>query len=183
MALIATSYVPTGGATATRNADVLPFPFLARPQAMTIYVRFVELGTAFTGTTTGLLAISADTEAAPLFRIRRSANGTYIVEHETAGGTVSASVSGISIGDVVELRATLSATGTVQLHVSINGAAESSSSESAALTLATAWSGQKLFLNARDLNTTTLIGFNAFRNVIFHRGVQSLVTMRRLALV
>src|SRR5690606_19383147 len=41
---VASSYVPTAASTASRSADVLTFPWPHAPQAMTIYLRFIEVG-------------------------------------------------------------------------------------------------------------------------------------------
>ncbi len=47
-----------------------------------------------------------------------------------------------------------------------------------ALALGAAWTEKIMWINSR---TTTAVGFTAIRNVVIHRGVQTLQTMRRLA--
>ena len=58
-------------------------------------------------------------------------------------------------------------------------AAETETPESSALVLASAWSGTILYVNNRGQGDRA--GFIGLRNLVFHRGVQSLTTMRRLA--
>ena len=42
MAKAPTSYIATAGTARTRTIDTLSFPYSARPQAMTMYVRFLD---------------------------------------------------------------------------------------------------------------------------------------------
>jgi hypothetical protein len=66
----------------------------------------------------------------------------------------------------------------IQIHQTINGAAETSATASAALALPDAWSAAQLWINS---SVTAVAGFNKFMNVAVLRGVQSLTTMRREA--
>lgn len=179
MALNMSSYIPTSGATAIRNADVLPFPFSARPQAMTIYLRFVEMGTIDSGSFTVVCNIGGN--VSPRIGIERDSSRRYTLFFNLASGNTSSKLGtggAPSIGDTVELHATLTANGVVGLKQSVNGGAIEIGSVSPGLTLPAAWATQKLWLNSKISDT---VGFNAFRNVVIHRGVQSLTTMRRLA--
>lgn len=177
MPTFASSFIPTGGAEATRNADVLPFPFPARPQAMTVYVRFVEMGTSLIANTV-LWYIATSGGSNPRLFLRTGAAG-YAVSHVTLAGAVTATLAAFpSIGDTVEILTHLNSDGSLKLTQSINGAVVSETSTTAALMLAQAWSAQLLWVGSLG---GSLGGFNAFRNLVFHRGVQSLETMRRLA--
>lgn len=183
MALFASTYIRTSGATATRNADVLPFPFPARPQAMTGYFRFIEFGTVVDTANRRLFQIGNASDNAPRLRCFEVNGNAYRFDHSNRTGTVTVGVTlatGISIGDTVELVLQLNADGSLVGIQSINSAAETTTPSSAALVLAAAWSAAELRINSRGSSS---VGFNAFRNIVFHRGVQSLATMRRLAWV
>lgn len=177
MPVFASSPIPTGGAEATRAADVLPLPFPARPQAMTIYVRFVELGTALIADAR-VLEIGASPSARPRFVIGERL-GFYRIFYQTDVSSVT-SLLAVSpgLGDTVELLATLTANGEVQLSQSVNGAAATSAAQSSAVALPPAWSDS--FLHVHSVGASSQ-GFIGLRNLVFHRGVQSLATMRRLA--
>jgi hypothetical protein len=179
MAASSSSYQPSAGAAVQRNADVLPFPFPARPQAMTIYVRFIEMGTILEASVR-IVEVSDIAAAGPLFRVF-PVSGLYAFEHVNAAGANSRATLAVapSIGNGVELLAQLTAGGTCKLIQSINEAAETETAESSALLLSPAWSSTILFVNDRLAEDRG--GFIALRNLVFHRGVQSLETMRRLA--
>ena len=179
MALFASSYVPTGGATATRNIDILPLPFPARPQAMTGYVRFVEQGSILINGAR-IFQISNAANEAPALLLNSNATN-YRCQHQNDTGIVTVVLAAApSIGAGVELVVQLSADGSIVLIQSIGGAASTTTAASSALVLAVAWSSPTL-LHINNVDGTSGLGFNAFRNIVFHRGVQSLTTMRRLA--
>lgn len=178
MATFASTHIPTSGATATRNADILPFPFPARPQAMTIYLRIVELGTILMSADTRVLTIGAVSNAAPRIRIY-SGDGVYRATHDNGFSTgIVNLVEAPSVGDPFELMFQCNPTGAIKLIQSIDGAAETTTSESSDVIFADQWSAALLSVNSRGSAST---GVNAFRNIVIHRGVQSLTTMRRLA--
>lgn len=184
MSATVSSYVPSlTDATATRNADVLPLTFPARPQVMTVYMRFVEMGSVLNnGATARIFHVGAsDDSDARLVCDSPSAGGAFRLFHGARGGSVIVTLAvAPSLGDRVELRALLNADGSIQLHQSINSAAETSTAASSAQILAPTWSAPLIWLNSTG---TDRIGFIAFRNVLIHRGVQTLETMRRLASV
>lgn len=180
MATFASSYIKTNGTALTRNRDRLSFPYNARPQAMTVYVRFVERGTVLI-TNARILHIGlANSANAPLLDIlETSAGGKYRVVYNSGTGSVSSSLTAApSINDIVELRVTLTGAGVAQIHQSINGATETSATAASALTLPQTWAGTDVELNATIAGNT---GFSAFTNIVITRGVQTLETMRRMA--
>ena len=174
----ASSYIPTSGAVLTRNADILPMPFPARPQAMTIYVRFVELGSLIAGGTSVLFFISGAGTGQPnlgMFEV----GGVYSFRSRVPSGDAQVSHAvAPSIGDMVEIVGQLNADGSVKSIQSINSGTAVETSTSSPFALPAAWSGQILWIGGVF---GLLVGFNAFRNLVIHRGVQSLATMRRLA--
>jgi len=176
MTIAASSYIPTSGAADTRATEVLSFPFTARPQVMTLYFRFVESGSILSGSAMICHLGSSSDSATPRLQVYR-AGGKYrleIVGDVTVNSTL---ITAPSIGNVVELRCVINTT--VQIHQSINGAAETSATASSAQVLPQTWAGTILYVGSRAGSIN--IGFNKFLNVCIMRGSQSLTTMRREA--
>lgn len=170
-----TSYIPTAGSSATRNADSLSVDFDPVPQAMTVYVNGVERGSAIAAGS-GLLHIGAANHSTdPRFLQLSNTNG-YRSVHDN--GTTTSDVSLTTkpgLADTIELRATLSTTGATQLGQSINGAAESTTSAGSAATLQGTWSGTTLYLNGSN---TIADGYFAFQSIKIAEGVRSMSYMR-----
>src|SRR5687768_14863756 len=59
MAYVASSYIKTTSAVVARVRDSLSFSYTARPQAATMYVRFVETGGVMRPASQGLVFIGA----------------------------------------------------------------------------------------------------------------------------
>ncbi len=178
MSLSISSYIPTSGGTDARTRDQLSFPLLARPQALTVYLRVIELGSALTKANTRLFTISNAAASIPSLMVI-SPSGTYRLDHSTASGSVTATAGATpSIGDIVELACQLNPDGSVVIIQSINGGTATTSATSSALTMGTAWSEATIWLNSTG---TSAIGYNAFMNIVIVRGVHSLDRMRRYA--
>ena len=179
MSLTVSSYIPTASGTDARTIDALNFTFNARPQAMSIYLRFLELGSVLQADGT-LLHIGAATNTNP--KALLIANGSvYRMEHNNNTSTATSSAAATpSTGDIVELVGQLNADGSVQLVQSINGAAAVTATASSTLTLQSAWVSTSLYINSLGTVATTT-GYNAFMNVVVIRGVHSLARMRRFA--
>lgn len=174
----ASSYIKTVAAAVTRVVDKISWPMTLTPQAMTIYVRFVERGTAKLAAGTKILQIGKSDDTDPMITIEAAGSSLYRASHDnnvaspvTASGTITA----VSFDDLIELRLVLFSDGAIQLHQSKNGAAEVSTAKTAAHTLAAAWSAVILWLNSVG---TTGTGFCAFNSVKVARGVQTLAFMR-----
>ncbi|MDA2936840.1 hypothetical protein MYX75_01070 [Acidobacteria bacterium AH-259-A15] len=167
----ASSYIPTVASAVTRSADKISWPFTLIPQGVTAYVRFVERGNNGPAT---IITIANAAEANPRFLIFYQ-NPDYRAWHGNGPTTVKTNISAASIRDMVELRAVLFPDGAVQLHKSINGGSESSSTKSAALNLASAWSDQLIWVNSVGSSN---VGFSAFQSVKVAPGVQSRAFMR-----
>ena len=182
-AVMPSSYIPTTTATVTRNADSLYFPFTAPPQAMTVYVRGVEMERANSAgaADTGVIYIGSGTSGAdPRFLIRKTTIGAgYLVAHDNGiTPTATTNVGSAVRGSVVEVRAVLASTGAVTVGASVNAAAESTNGPSAAQALQGAWAGTRLYLNS-EANATP--GQFAFTHVVVAQGEQTMATMRQLA--
>lgn len=183
-AIVPSSYIKTEGTTVTRNADSLYFPFTAPPQAMTVYVRGVEMEnpTLTPPASSGVIFIGSATAATPArFIIRKPLTGPgYDVIYDPAGvvtDTVEVGTTAVR-NNLIELRGTLSSSGAPRIGVSINGASESVSTLGTAITLPSSWAAQRLYLNSFG---TTNVGQFAYTHVIVAAGEQTMATMRSLA--
>lgn len=179
MALAATQVIVTTTAAAARSADSLSFPFLARPQAMTIYARFVDLG--FSLIADGRICSIGPAAFTPPHVLVQVLNGFYRVFHAPVAVAtgVSSNFAVGTVGDMVELLAQLYSDGAVQIHGSYNGGAITSGTKSATRQLAQAWGAQQL-----DIGKGTGISASShvpLRNLVIVRGVQDFATMRRRA--
>lgn len=173
-------YIATTTVTVTRNADLLSLPFNALPQAMSVYVRFVELGNIYeTGTNNRVLEIEG-TSTNPRFLIAWNTAHYGVQWFNAAGSTVSAAAAtNPVIGDVVELLAVLQSDGSVYLTQAINGGAATTTATSSTLALGPSWgTTPKLYVGSENGSATGTMGF---LNGAMLRGVQSLGTMRRVA--
>ena len=179
MSVSVSSYIPTSGGTDARTAELLNFPFNARPQAMTFYLRFFELGTIATGGGY-LFAVLSATDENPSLRLFVQ-GAAYRLQHVSAAGTAIAATmaAGPSVGDVTELVGQLNADGSILMIQSINGAAATETSASSALTMGDAWAAPTLYVATRGSGDQG--SQNAFMNIVFVRGVHSLARMRRFA--
>jgi Tfp pilus assembly protein PilW len=176
MTKVASSYMRTNGAALTRAADVLSWTnVMGRPQALTVYLRFVDSGVVRQTAGATVLAIGVD----PAISVRE-ASGVWAAVHSngTANVTGSASVA-TNTGDLVELVIQVSTTGTVTVIQSLNSATATTGSTSGALKFGTAWSVPTLSLGSNVSGANQALV--AIRNVLVARGVQTLATMRRLA--
>ena len=169
MAKAPTSYIATAGAARTRTTDSLTFPLATRPQAMTIYLRFIEaVGVSATGS--GIL-IGTGPDYLQVYR-----SSGYLVTHD---GSVSSTLSTLpSVGDLVELCVQLLATGSVQIHQSINGGTVTSATASASHAMSPSWSLAKVTLGPGASGSAQIEDTTIIRDVFIVRGVHSLAAMR-----
>lgn len=154
------------GASQTRNVDTWYAPFSHVPQAMTGLVEFVEGEATTWSAVLRVLDIgNAAGTGARLVVYRSTGGDSYTVEHTTAAGSVN---TGVDInpawGNRIRLRWVLNADGSVLIGAAKDTGsgfgAETVSSTSAALALATAWADTRLYLNsvgASDVGTAAYI--------------------------
>lgn len=173
----ASSYTPTTTAADTRAADSLYFDFTTAPQAMTVYVKFVERGTIHEATGTTVVNIGGS--ANETFIIQKGSSN-YRIRYANGSATrVSELSAAPSLGDSVELLATLTADGVAQIQQSIGGGAVTTSSAATAADLPAAWSSQRVALNGNSAGS--LNGFNAFiTGPVIARGVRTMDEMRAI---
>jgi len=168
------SYIPTVAGTVSHGQELFYFDMTADPAPMTIYLRYMELGTIKTNSL-GLcyLGLAAGTGA----RLGVYVNaGVYRAHYDNGvSGVTSDAAEAPVVGDTVEVRVTLRANGQLQIHQSLNGAAETSGAETGALILPAAWGDDRFYLNSIG---SGLSGFAAFHKVRILYGIQTRATCR-----
>lgn len=178
-AIVPSSYIKTEGTTVTRSADSLYFPFTAPPQAMTVYVRSVNVGAYTTGSATRYVAIIGPENATtdPRFALYVAGSGTLGALYDD-GPTQVTSTSGSTqvLGTIVEHLGQLSSDWKVTIARAYNGGAVTVGTQSASSGASVAWSSERLYLT----NTANLPSL-AFTHVIVAAGEQTMATMRSLA--
>lgn len=170
-----TSTISTGAAIVTRGSDFYSLPFTIPPQELTLYAKFVESGSlSIVGARVAEITNAADTGAR---LILFSTGSFYSTTHDSGGGSVGSTLAAAPVaGDVVELVTRLFGDGSVDTTQSINGAASTAGAQSAANALASAWSGQLVWLNSGG--TATAAGYTAIQSFKIVAGARSLAEMR-----
>jgi hypothetical protein len=173
-ALFGSQSIATAGATASRSVDAFSLPFPYTPQAMTLYLKFVERGTITVPSAAALYVGNAGNTGA---RLWIDSTGTaYRLNHHNGTTLVQVTLAtGPTIGDSVELRAVLNVDGSIQLGQSINSAAETTTATSAVNALATAWSDTLCYLNTTGTTNPGAIAVQALKAM---RGVPTLTALR-----
>jgi hypothetical protein len=134
------------GSGASRAADSFYWNFPPVPQAMMLYHRFVEqMSGDFSAS---LFEIAGAAHAAAYFMAYRDNAFTgYRLVHQPAGTNVIAQLTTFPlVGDTCEHGYLIASDGSVRIIQSINGAAVTDSGFTAALALAAAWNGPRLWL-------------------------------------
>jgi hypothetical protein len=167
-----TSEIPAGGA---RGADIYSLPFTIPPQEMTVYAKFVDLGSI------GLAAarVFQISDAAGLFPIFMTYNvaGFWTAFHNPSGTVVqTTNLTPAPIGGTTESSARLFGDGSVDLTQSVNGAAATAATQTAADAFAAAWSGPLVWLNSAGSGAP--VGFTALQSFKIVAGARSLDEMR-----
>lgn len=177
MAKAPTTYVPNAATARTRNVDALSFPFTGKPQAMTVYVRLIQMTENASPSQT--IVATTLTNTVPRF-IVDYVNSTFRVTHQNLGSILTSTVADGAVGDTVELIAVLYADGSVKISSSVNGGTVTAGAQSAASPLGSAWNTPTLYFAGAfsgGLSTTTV----GLRDVLVVRGVHTLETMRKRA--
>ena len=175
--LFASSHIPTVSAAVTRALETLSFPFLPVPQAMTVYCKFVEAGSAVTADTPRLWQIGDNTGAGSPRWLVFGSGGKYLAQHDPGSGAqnTAATLTAPSIGNVVEIRVVLNVDGSQIIGQTINGGAEVTAASSAN-GLAAAWASTTVINIGASGDGER--GFNKFREIKIAAGVQTMTQMR-----
>lgn len=183
-ALNPTSYIPTSGGTDARTADSLTFPFAARVQTMTVYLRYTQNGTlpiaSGTAQVWGIGTSGVSTRA--LFAQVGGASTIRFDLADTAGTTASGSVTvSATHGQVVELigwvRVTASTkTATGQLQAAVSGVLGTAGTVSAAKGVSDSFNGSVVAMSSAGAVVVVPIS-----HAHVQRGVLTMEQMRRLA--
>jgi hypothetical protein len=172
------SYIGTGAATATRNADLLAVAFDFDVEPTTVYVKHVQTDL---GTASDLMLVQIGSSADPRFEARI---GTDLRREITADdGTTTAnnteSAGTEALADIFEGRYALDPDGAVSIGFSLNGATETTVAASGSIDLDIgAYAVDFAYLGARSDGTLGHIFI--LQELKFHRGVQTLDFMRAL---
>jgi hypothetical protein len=167
---------PTSYGTVARNADTLSFPFSWAPQEMTVYVKFIELGSIIV-TATRILQISTNSQAR--LQIQNNA-GFYRATHNNGSASVTSTLlAAPTYGQLVELRVTLGSDGKVQIGQALDGGSETTAAQSAANALATAWGGSSLLYLNQD-HAAANMGAAGIQCIRFAAGTKTLAEMRAI---
>jgi hypothetical protein len=129
------------------TSDKIWWPFDLLPQALTVYLEFIEKGAATNLDDSVCYIGNAGNTGARLWV--DSTGSFYRARHDNGTSDVTSTLAAApSTGQRVALRVTLDSSGRVQIHQSINGAAETSASQSGTNALAAAWGASRLYANS-----------------------------------
>jgi hypothetical protein len=180
-----TSPIVTAGSTVARDAESLGWPVMAGlgvPQALTLYAKFIELGTRYSVNGRLIHIGPSGSDNGPRLLIYRPSNYSVFHQNASGGSSVTSSTGGLpTLGDITEVRATMSASGSVQIGFALNGADEAGVGAASAdlLPLASSWgTSPKIFLNSTPVPNT--YGSNGFILVRVAPGVRTMEEMRRI---
>lgn len=181
MAEAASSYILTTSAAVQRVRDQLAFAYTAKPQETTGYIRFIVTEIPQTTTARVLMQVGSNGSSVPRVLVSLISPTLFQGTYQNGVGTVQPTVShSLVIGDVAEVRWTLTGAGVFQIHHSENGGAETSGTASAALVLPAAWASAHIMVNSAG---TGSVNFAAYTHWWVGRGINTLATCRRFAAV
>ncbi len=165
-----TNTAPSQIAYGNARAQDYPWamPYTALPQASSGLIEFIERGT-IADTGRGIFQIGNYINAGARFYIVSTGTGYSVVHNNGSASVASTLVAKPKSGDIVRLRWSLNANGSVQIWQSINGAAETAGSVSAANALAGSWTIPWIFMGSLGITNVTG-GYMAFRQQVVLAG-------------
>ena len=170
------SYIETTTASVTRSTDLANLGNPGTPQNLTVYVKWVERGSAFENNARTFQIGSGDTNPRLLLFTDRVTSRLKFI-HTNSGGVGSTSEMLLpAVGDVVEFRGVVGADGAVQGFLTINGGTETAGTAGTAAALDANWSAAQFWLGQRS--DAARGGINAFHAVSVEQGTQTLAFMR-----
>lgn len=145
-ALSPSTFIPTFASVVARDNDDLRFVAAFAPRTMRIRTEFIELGAVgVSDAAIWSLTNETETTGARLF-VASTGTGYRITYNNDVTEVTSDVTADPPYGSRVVLDATISETGNVQLHQSINGAAFTSGSLSSGLALPASWGDGTAYL-------------------------------------
>ncbi len=178
---VPSSYIKTEGTTVTRNADSLYFPFTVPPQAMTVYVRGVNVGAYQSQTNAARVLHIGDinTGTDPRFSLVRNAGASQVQTLYDDGVTLRSGNATPSptpvLRDIIEHRGVLSSSWVPSSGISVNGGVEQTGTTTASGP-ATAWANPRLYIAGHADHDQF-----AYTHIAVVPGVQSMAEMRTIA--
>lgn len=175
------SPILTTAAAVLRAADFYSLPYTTPPGEATAYADIIELGSPSTGGR--VFAVTSAADAGPEWIIYSKPGGLYATFHANsiASSVESPLAAAASYGDRDELLSHLFGDGSVDTTQSLNGAAATTSIQSAAPAttpvIATAWSGQLCWIGSSG-TVAGLGGFFALRSFKIVGGSSALKEMQ-----
>lgn len=170
---VASSYIKTTSTTVTRAADLLALDWPHPPQAMTVYVRFTETGSAYSAVAR-IWEVGDGDNASPNIGVTSVTTGTpgYGVVRDSVATSV---IAAPAIGATVEHIVTLSSAGVAMLAQYVNGTLTGTVS-TPAIALPSSWgSNPRLYVGSAG---TTRHGLLALRSYGAARGTLTLAQCR-----
>jgi hypothetical protein len=171
----ASSYIPASGGAATRNEERCYFSNPQSPEELTTYAKFIEHGTH----AEGLQIMNIGSGGSDCRFLLQSSGTYYQFLHVDGGGTVTSTIASgqPSVGDAVELLGYVSPTGAVTITQSIEGAASTSGTESAAKAFDTdGFSNQTIDIGG----SSGAAGYAGLDAIIVTRGSHALAEFRNV---
>lgn len=165
-ALSASSYTKTTSAAATCAIDQFYWDWPALPSAMMVYSRHIERGTVSISSAR-LWQLGNAAGNAPTFLVYFNGTRYAVFHNNNISSVANDNISPPVYGDVCELVALLKSDGKVRIIQSKNGLGVSDSGETAALSIAAAWSDTKLWLNSDGTTDPGLNDFAEFKAVAY----------------
>ena len=179
------SYVATGGVTATRERDLFKAPYPHSPQAMTLYFKWLESGGFLQGQDSKRLFFLGDEVGggATFMRCFSSGTGNAVrVDYFDGDATSTASSVGglIVFGDLGELIVNLDI-GLLRNQLTLNGEERSDViADPAPTKFPSQWGSGLPILILNSTQNGVNAGFQRYLAAKVHRGVRSLDFMRAL---
>jgi len=170
MALFHSSVIVTTAAVDTRTRDQVVFSYTPRPQAMSIYLQFVETGAVLLTSFPRILVIGTLSTTTAYIAMLVHSSGVYYLSYRNGITTTERSSflgAGAVVGSSVELMGTLTSGGVIQMYQSINGGTATSGSAGTASILPVAWAAQTGALASGGASNSA---FGAYRNVCVEAG-------------
>lgn len=165
-------------ASAVRSDEAWYAAFSHTPQAMTVYVKFIEGQTQNWPDQGYVFDITSAGNGAPRLEVYRETGAGYAVQHYDGVTSRQSFVSASAVfGQTIELRVELRADGSVLLGRSTNGGAEVLGSASGTLAFQPAWAAPRLYLGSAGAVSP---GHQAFLSCKVVAGVKTLAEMRAL---